>query len=144
MSMPPEQPTEPDRRSESSENQGPLLPPSADHVTVGDIRDTLRRGGASWQVSEHLRDDQLVPRYPLGGNRERVEPASDERRIDFAAELGDLPANPALLRRRMELSLVAPEQLEFARSLLEQDKPGQDEVDTAAETPPDSDRRTTE
>ena len=92
-----------------------FVPPEPTFPSARELRAALREEGATWMVSQKLRGTRRVPRRGLGASTEGVPRAADVPPVDFGALLSELPGNPQLVRRAVELRLVAPE---VARALV--------------------------
>jgi hypothetical protein len=85
--------------------------------SVGDLKRSLEESGATWRVNSRLSERDGLPRFPLGGQREDLAPATSADRVNFQEALAVVPAIPELVARRLELGLVRPEQEEAARAI---------------------------
>jgi hypothetical protein len=118
-------PGEPAKEPESGPDQRPVEetgpPLRAKPVPlVHDLRRSLELSDASWTVDERLNDHDELPRYLLGGDLGDRIPAAEVPPIDFEEISRQLPANPYLIARRLELGLVHPDLEELARDIAQE------------------------
>lgn len=81
---------------------------------VRDLKIALETSEATWTVNEFLSDGDELPRYPMGGDPTGLTPAAAAPPVDFAELSQQVPANPHLVARRLELGLVHPDLMEHA------------------------------
>ena len=78
---------------------------------IGELRKILRDSRASWHVSNHYKDGDVLPEYGLGGSTEGLIPADDKAPpIEFNKLLKVPINNPLLMSRRRSLGYIKPTQ----------------------------------
>jgi len=75
-------------------------------LLVKNLRKTLSSTKAKWTVNLHLRDSDKLPRYSLGGDTKGLLSADKISKLNFKKVLQQLPGNPYLLRRRLDLGIL--------------------------------------
>lgn len=103
----------------------PPVPPPEDkarvtpaYVSVEDLRGSLAAGKASWVVRKDLAPGTPAPRHLLGGDRSTFRSASETTPPDWAEAAAQLPGDPDLLQRRLELGLVPEPLIDAAREIV--------------------------
>jgi hypothetical protein len=110
-------------RKRSEQQPEPELPgaaplPRAHAVPlVGDLKRALEQNEATWSVNALLSEGDELPTFPLGGVPEDLVPASETPPVDFGEIAQELPTNPFIIERRLELGLVHPDLEHIARSM---------------------------
>ena len=75
--------------------------------TVGEIRAAVAEMcDRKWSVASHLRDDELPPEFPLGGDPEGHPKASEIGKLDFQRVLARTIGNPMLAARNQQLQVI--------------------------------------
>jgi hypothetical protein len=75
-------------------------------LTAGVLRKTLLDAHATWAVHTNLSDAQTARQHALGADLRTFPKAEALPRFDLAPILSEVPANPFLLRRRIELGHI--------------------------------------
>lgn len=80
-------------------------------LTAGALRKALLDAHATWAVHAQLPDSQAAQHHALGADLRDVPKAQALPRVDLIPILSEVPANPFLLRRRIELGHISPARL---------------------------------
>ncbi len=105
---------------------------------VGDLRRALEASKATWKPAAALRDNDPVPRYPLGGATATFVRAADAPPVSWDEAMRTVPSNPGLIARRLELGLVPEELVEMAKAVLPTKLPSIELTTTEEKKPADT------
>ena len=75
-------------------------------MTAWELRQALKQRNATWTVDSRLKDTDLIPAYPMGG--ENPLRASGIPPVELQSILSSSPGNQFLLERRMALGYIKP------------------------------------
>jgi hypothetical protein len=75
--------------------------------TVADLAKVLQATGATWSVNPNLDPASPIPHFALGGERSAASETKEVPPIDFERRLLELPSNPFLVQRAIELGLLS-------------------------------------
>jgi Papain family cysteine protease len=86
-------------------------------MTFGELRRLLRdEPGVTWTAPEEPGDDEALPERPLGADVLRFEEVDVPTPVEFASVLKEVPANPGLRQRRVDLGILDRVVLDEGRS----------------------------
>jgi hypothetical protein len=125
----PKEPSDDDAKRREEEAHEAQAPPSRVRAVpvIRDLKIALETSDATWTVNELLSDGDELPQYPMGGDPTGLTPASAAPPVDFAELSQQVPANPHMVARRLELGLVHPDLIEhataFASEALSEEQP---------------------
>ncbi len=74
----------------------------AAQMTVGELRELMRKAGSSWTIDDRLKDGDRIPSHPTGGDLSRVPKITQVPRIDIKPFLSSDTSNPFLRRLRID------------------------------------------
>ena len=55
----------------------------AAQMTVGELRELMRKAGSSWTIDDRLKDADRIPSHPTGADLLRVPKITEVPRIDI-------------------------------------------------------------
>ena len=73
----------------------------AAHMTVGELRELMRKAGSSWTIDDRLKDADRIPSHPTGADLFKVPKVTQVPRIDIKPYLSADTSNPFLRRLRI-------------------------------------------